>query len=718
LFQWNPSTVFPERDSSIAIRLGQVPIHRKHLPEDGSAAQRIKTEPLLQAESERSSEGFSNSQSALRAAKSKTRGMTVEETVRGSGGGDAATAPTNFLTHPVTRLVAVTLTLTGMLHLVFFHFAKQIWAMQEDIPLQAVTSWSRWAMLDRDGVEPQVLLLLTLVLCVLTVLGMQWLKHAPRLLHMVLMTACLMFGVIFVVGVPLQAPLAQTARLWRYVLVVEAGIFLAALVARWATRQRGLHFILAAALVPVCFLEASLPSHADLSCILAPALKLRLGFSPAQIYMQYDYLLALLAVGWHWIGGEPFAFSRVTQGSYYLLLVASFLLARRMFQEQRLAGMLLVALCVVRIYSIPGDANVWPQTTPLRLDLWILLLAPALVLGLRHWSVGLVAGLIYFFARSFGILYLGSYALALSVDFLLRHFDAEEHIPFWREIAAYARPMAAGLVFVGAGLLAARWVFGNQVSDALLTYQRLRLGMMRITPESFYWWIAPALAATGWLAFSLRGVIGQRRAGASIFLLTLSIGNSIYFFGRSHEGNLLNISAPLLFTVFLGMDLAILAWQAGPVWVHRCVHAAPWLALAIVGFFYSGQIVEKIHTQFEWAARRQALPEHDQTGTIDCQEIAAVAKDSRVFVYDLADYWFYEQCGYVPPGYVQPILLQPLRAKLVEQLNQLLNARYKIIVPKVHADGIDFPFDFSDVESSLAGMERTETAHYDVYYRK
>ena len=112
--------------------------------------------------------------------------------------------------------------------------------------------------------------------------------------------------------------------------------------------------------------------------------------------------------------------------------------------------------------------------------------------------------------------------------------------------------------------------------------------------------------------------------------------------------------------------------------------------------------------------RRRALPDYDQTGPIVCEEIAGVAKDSRVFVYDLADYWFYEQCGYVPQGYIQPLVLQPMRVKLIEQLDQLLNTGYKIIVPKTHAYGFDFP----DVEPSLKGMERTETAHYDVYYRK
>jgi hypothetical protein len=690
-----------------------VPIDHKLLPEDASAARRIKTEQLWQARGGRMSEWFSHSRSALLAAESNAQGVIVEEAVRESGDGDVSKPPTNFLAHPLTQLAVVTLTLTGMLRQLFFHLAQRIWAMQADIPLEAITPWTRWAMQDRDGIEPQVLLLLIVLLCVLTVLGMQLLKHAPPSPRIVVMTFCLMSSVVFAIAVPVFAPMRQMDRIWWHVLEAEAGILLAVLVARWAARKRGFHIVLAVALVPVCFLAVILPSRSDLACILAPALKLRLGFSPAQVYMQYDYLFALLAVGWHRIGGDPFAFTRVTQGSFYLLLVTSFLLARRMFQEQRFAGMLLVALCAVRVYGIIPDANFFPQVAPLRVDLWILLLAPALVFGLRHWSVGLAAGLIYFFARSFGMLYLGSYALALSADFLVRRLDAQERIPLWRDIAAYARPLIPGLVFVGAGVLATRWVFGASVSDALLMYRWLRLGMMRISPFSFYWWMAPALAATGWLVFSLRDVIGKRRTGVCFFLLALAIGNSIYFFGRSHEHNLLNISASLLFCVFLGMDLAIVAWQAGPFWVRWSVHAAPWLTLAIIGFFYSGRLVERIHTQFD-SALGQALPDQGKAGPIVCQEIAGVAKDSRVFVYDLADYWFYEQCGYVPPGYIQPLFLQALRVNLIGQLDQLLNAGYKIVAPKTHADG----FDFSDVQPSLKGLERIETAHYDVYYRK
>src|SRR4029079_12285574 len=68
------------------------------------------------------------------------------------------------LLHPLSRLVLSALALTAVLRWLFFLFAPRIWAMRQEFPVQEITSWARWAMEDRDGVEPQVLLLLTLVL--------------------------------------------------------------------------------------------------------------------------------------------------------------------------------------------------------------------------------------------------------------------------------------------------------------------------------------------------------------------------------------------------------------------------------------------------------------------------------------------------------------------------------------------------------------------------
>lgn len=618
-----------------------------------------------------------------------------------------------FLTHPLTRLVAVTLTLTGILRLVFFYFAPRIWALQEEISLQDITPWTRWAMADRDGAEPQVLLLLTLALAVLTVAGMQLLQRAPQWLSSLAVACCLPGALIFALTVPPAAPMPEVDASWLHISEAVAGVLAIALIARRATQNRLLQLFLGALLLPVCFIAVYLPSHGDLATVLAPALKLRLGFSPAQIYFQYDFLTALVAVAWHNVGGAASEFTRTTQFSFFLMLGAVFYLSRKIFRQKWLAGLLFAAVCLVRVYGIVPDANVIPQVTPLRIDLWLLLLLPALLFGLRHWSVGLGVGLLYFFSRSFGVLYLGSYALALSADFLTLRADATDRIPLWRALSGYLRPLFAGLLLIAAGLLASRLVFGSLVSDAVLTYRRLGVGMMRIGQDSFYWWIAAALAATGWLAFSLRSLAGQQRTGASFFLLALGIGNSIYFFGRSHEHNLLNISAPLLFCFFLGIDLAIAAWHNGPQWVRWSVNAAPWLTLVFLGYFYSGRLVSKVHTQYLSATAHQALPGFNDLSPVACDEISMVSKDSRVFVYAYDDYWIYEQCGYVPEGYTQPLYLQPSRVNLIRQLDQLLNSGYRIIVPKFRMQA----FDFADVAPNLPGLNRTDTPHYEIYSR-
>lgn len=635
------------------------------------------------------------------------------------------------LLHPLTALAAISVALTALLHWLFFLFAPQIWAMAENLRLEDLTSWTRYDAAERDGAEPQVLLLLVLALIVLTAVAMHQLEKRPAWLRMVVVGLALCMGVLEVVQVPPRLPWEAIDPVWWHVFLAEAGVLLVALAAYWVAGKRRSNIVFAVALIPACFLAVSLPSRIDLQCVLAPALKLRLGFSPAQIYFQYDYLLSCLAVGWHWLGGGSMAFSFCTQVSYYLLMLGSFLLARKMFAEQRLAGLLLVALCAVRIYATMVDANALPQVTPLRLDLWILLLAPAWRFGLRHWSVGLAAGLICFFVRSFGVLELGAYALAISADFLNRRVSAKEPVPFWRDVGACVRQLTPALIFVGAALLAIRLVFGALVSDAVIIYRRLGIGMIRISTESFYWWIAPMLAAVAWLGFSLRGRLGERKSAAALFAVALAVINSLYFFGRSHEHNLINISASLLFCAFFGMDLALVAWRQGARWVRWTLHAVPWLALACVAFFYSGRLIAKIGIQAAIVTRHEQLSPIDGPGPIVCGEIAAVAKDSKVFVYSQFDFWFYDRCQYVPPGYFQPIMLQPIRAKLIEQLNQLLDAGYKIVVPKVpgwqSVEGLPRPglrhgrlvsgFDFAETEVALPRLEKAETAHYWFYWR-
>jgi hypothetical protein len=142
------------------------------------------------------------------------------------------------------------------------------------------------------------------------------------------------------------------------------------------------------------------------------------------------------------------------------------------------------------------------------------------------------------------------------------------------------------------------------------------------------------------------------------------------------------------------------------------------VVLAFIAFFYSGKLTNNADTQAARVLRNQPPKHPEDPGIIACAEVAAVAKDRRVFVFSSFDYWVYEQCGYVPPGYVQPLLLLPLRGKLIERANQLLDAGYKIVVPKADKTQSGYIFDFADIRPDLRETELTETPHYLLYSRK
>jgi hypothetical protein len=564
---------------------------------------------------------------------------------------------------------------------------------------------------DRDGAEPQVLLLLVVALAVLTIVAAFLFDKLPVAWRIAAVSVCFIVSIRFAMRVPFAPPMAQVDSEWRHILAVEAGVLLMALAVEWTGRRRSTYGLLLLVLIPLSFISASPQSVSpDLSFILAPALRLYHGFPLREIYFQYDLFPSLVAAAWKWLGADPSIFSFCTRTSYFLLLTGLFLLARRLFAERRLAGLFVVALCAVRIYGNVVEANANPQVTPMRIDLWILLLAAALFFGIEHWSVGLIAGLLFFFARSFGMLYLGSYALALAINFCARRARQQQHMSLFEDVASSLRRATPALVLILASIVAARVTFGSFFPDAVLKYRGVGLGMMRVTRGSFFWWIAPGLAIVAYLVFRFHPILPEKRAQAAFFAVTLAIGNLIYFFGRSHENNLINVSASLLLCFFLGVDLAIFALkEARPRWMSSVPLVMSWIALVAMGFFYSGKIYGRVASQASAVAQPPAPPLNLEF--IRCEEINAAVPDRRIFVFSGYDYWFYERCGYVPQGYVQPLWANVMRADVIAQMDLMLRKGYRILVPKPSAGDLSF----AEFVEGLPEMQRIETANYYLY---
>jgi hypothetical protein len=603
---------------------------------------------------------------------------------------------------------------------VFFHFAPALWARQFPVDLSTVTPWALPAFDDADGAEPFGLLALVISATALVCALSHVLRSADRRVRGAAVLLCLAGSFLFARQFSFTLPLpAVGPSLAKNCVVVAAAVAVSSLLG-WGRRHgRTLSVATALLLVPVAFLPSNPVSVNDASAILAPGLRLLNGVSPAHVYMQYDYALSLIVEGWLWLGGDPAGFYFITALSFYALLVGLFVLARRWLLQPGLAGPLLVAVIIVRIYAVRGEAVAVPQIGPMRLDLWILPVALALRFGLRHWTVAAVLGLMCIFSRSIGVLYLGGYALALGADFLASRLAVGKgsRAPLLRELRALSRTVAPGVLIIVACIGIATAILGSPVSDAVLLYRKLGVGQSKVAEGSFYWWLLPLTALTGGLAFSKRAELGEKRGGAALLMVALLISSSIYFFGRSHPHNLINLSAAFLTCCFLCLDLSLLRFRRPGVPIVAVQVLLSTALVALCAWQYSDRIWTKAATQISVVSRTDVteplVPGHGLP-LMYCPEVARAAPDKKVYFFSGLDFWFYAHCDYAPPSYMQPMILAVLKAPLLAEMNQLLDDGYTVALPK--DDFMSGSFE-SDFRAALVKTSSTKSEHYEFFKR-
>jgi hypothetical protein len=601
----------------------------------------------------------------------------------------------------------------------FFSISEWLWHFATEVNLiTEVVPWVRWALADRDGAEAYGLLGAialqglgtALIMGLFARLGPRW-----RMVATVVLLALAM-AIAWVCALPPRPPLFEPFTTLSGTLWFVAGALLAtALLGQVVRRSRArVPLPLALVLVPVCFIPIAYASLPDLTCVLGPALRLQYGIKLSQIYFQYDLFPSLLALAWTTIGGLPVTFaSVVVPATFYALFLAIYAVARRLLRPALVAP-LMVSLLIVRFYSIHGDLI--PQVAPLRLDLWVLPLAWVRVVGLRHWSVGLVLGSLCFFSRSIGMLYLGAYGLAIGLDFLAqrRGSNGQSVAPFWRGLVQLFRSTALVWGIILLSLLLARLVFGSFVSDAVAVYHRLGVGMMRIDRTSFYWWLLALTGAVGWLSYARRASLPARKGEASILAVTLTASSSIYFFGRSHEHNLLNTSAPFLFCLFLGLELS---WPTGERAAPQRLlfRALPWLVVATCAYSYSLRGVLRTTGQYTQVTTQAPLLQATSgqpVPTIDCAELRKAVGDDRVIFFSSNDYWYYQSCELKPHGYLVPMWLAILKQPLAADLSRWLGRGFKLAVPRSR----DFVSEsFGEFMPLLPALDRVDSPSFEIY---
>ncbi len=437
-------------------------------------------------------------------------------------------------------------------------------------------------------------------------------------------------------------------------------------------------------LIPVCFIATTPMALADYSFVFAPALRIIHHFKLSEIYFQYDLSLSLLAALWMKLDIDLNHFQILGELSVYLLLLVSFFFSKRLFLRKELSYYLLAAMVLIKIYAPIDDAVVCFQVTPLRLDWWFLLVILAYEKGLYSKWTGLALGVLTVFHRTFGIIYAIGY---LETVILLLFLDFTRGIPSACDLKTILEKHFKYnignviIIFLSLGI-SALW-FGLSLESAA-TYQKIGIGFLPISKISFYWYVPVMLSAASIYLLKMRGKLPEGYFSTGVFLVFLAVGNSIYFFGRSHENNIINISGSLVFTLFMLFDLLAINYNR-----HRENNALKRISVAMLPnvfllfllFFYSGKIYTVTEQKLNNIKKLQFIcPMPLSVDTKQIKELAN-ANPNVYFVGDY-DFYYYYYGGYVPQGRFSPCATWVYKKDLIDFLQDLLGKGYCIVFLK------------------------------------
>ena len=209
---------------------------------------------------------------------------------------------------------------------------------------------------------------------------------------------------------------------------------------------------------------------------------------------------------------------------------------------------------------------------------------------------------------------------------------------------------------------------------------------MRISSWSFYWQMPVIFAAAFLFLCQDRFLLSQKYFETSILMLSLTIGTSVYFFGRSHENNIINIAAGLLTVLFLLLDLLIFHLKNTPLsrLARWLVHLLACAIILTISFQYADRAMVVLRIQnFDFKNHLFYFPVFDGIKNADYPNLKTVTLFSpKVIFISREDFYYYYEGKYPLPQNYNPFTTSwYLMKDQVAFLNAQLQQGYYIIVP-------------------------------------
>jgi hypothetical protein len=358
-----------------------------------------------------------------------------------------------------------------------------------------------------------------------------------------------------------------------------------------------------------------------------------------------------------------------------------------------------LTLLVTRFFAIQYEPTYAFQLTPLRLDLWLIPFSLFWFYGRFHWSIGLSLGALVIAHRNFGCIYVAAYFACLLTCYISEIQDVlESKDVTFREIksttVSFLKSCAVTVLIPIGCLIASMFIFQDVgISDAARIYGSFGFGFDAINRSSYYWYVPAVISAITIVLFKLRKEIPVRYFSIALFTVFIVIGNSLYFFGRSHESNILAISGSIVLLLYIFIDVLAFHFavdcrskQLPKAIASRdilsygfVISVAPLVILIMASYYYSGSIVGRLNVKYD----NIKAGNFDQltSSRLDLVELKEKTKGSRK-LYAMSfgnEFHFYYDGGYVPPSYWFPYAAWVFKKDQVKYLQGLLDDGYYLV---------------------------------------
>ncbi|MES2592101.1 MAG: LamG-like jellyroll fold domain-containing protein [Bacteroidota bacterium] len=613
----------------------------------------------------------------------------------------------------IPELLLISSATSFLLYKTFFYFSEHIRSFNIKIPHEQFIPPARAASYEFDGIEGYVLYSLMFVNIILSFIFAQFLSSTKnKVIYLSVFLIFVLASSAYVINIgfiPAMTNYPDYKDINPFLIIVV--LMFTGLLFLMYNYLNGKLFlgILAVVLLPICFISTDVISVFDYSFILSPALRLINGAPLSDIYFQYDLFLSLLAALWMKLNIDLNLFQLLGQLSFYLLFIGIFIFSKKFFINKKLSLFLLISLLIVRYYAIMHEPVAIFQVTPLRLDLWLILLVLVYYKGAYHWLNAIVIGLLLMFHKNFGLLYLLAYVQFIITLFIIEFIelasDKARRIELKGLLKKHFFLNLKNILIIAGFVIGSIILFKGFIPKSALLYQQIGVGMIQISTKSFYWYI-PVMFSLGFiLLIKLRNVLSKQYFQSGLFVIFIAIGNSIYFFGRSHEHNILNIATALLFILFLLFDILGNNFTVSEPIVKQkttkknnpdsvgtptylklqktIISILPILFITGAAYFYSEKTGQKIKTQYRNFKNSQYI--YPLTVPTDFASLKKITNnsDSVYFLNYQDDFLYYYYGQYKPVGYFNPCATWILKNDMLNFLQNLLDNNYYIVTTKM-----------------------------------